>query len=211
MGISFRDCAKAAVVAKDGAKAGRGQGFSPVRAFKDDKKERSIGLGPLYAEVAVKNSDGLRIKRQESLPITFSLNADLGLGQTKVFELEVERLAGAQTVKKHQGDQAQIAIGAKAAPELSDFGDRQWNHNPARDFDSKCAPKPPGACMAKAGGSCVSCFGAVACRGNLGAMVKAVQTVRHANAMVDGLSGGLWLMVHLETEVVDQARQVELG
>jgi hypothetical protein len=38
-----------------------------------------------------------------------------------------------------------------------------------------------------------------------------VQTVRDANAMVYGLSGGPRIMVQLEADVVDQLGLVELG
>jgi len=47
--------------------------------------------------------------------------------------------------------------------------------------------------------------------GNVTPMVETVQTVRHANAMVYGLSGRLRFPVQLEADVVEQLRLVKVG
>lgn len=42
-------------------------------------------------------------------------------------------------------------------------------------------------------------------------IVEAVQGMRRTNAVIYGLSGGLGLVAHLETDVVEEHRLVELG
>ena len=209
MGIGLRDLGQTAVVAKQRAETRGCQWTSPVRTFEDDKNKGRVRKRPFHAQVTLDDLDGLRVDWQEPLPISFPLDADFTLRETKVFELEVEGLARTQTVEEHQGDQAQIAIGSKTAPELRDFRSRQRNHDTARYFDSECAHYPAGPSIAEGRGSYITGFCGL--EGNLGSMVEAVQTVCHADAVVDGLSSGLRLVVHLEADVIEEHRLVESG
>ena len=79
-------------------------------------------------------------KRQEALLVSFAEDADLGIGQLKILELEIEGLPGAQAVEQHQGDQSEVPRGAKATPEVGDLigGER---HNDALWL---LEPKPAG-------------------------------------------------------------------
>ena len=87
MRICFRDRAHTPVMTKDRAKTGRCEGRAPVWTFKDEEKERGARLGPFQAKVAVDYLDGLRVKGEESLPVSFSPNEHLALSQTKVLNL----------------------------------------------------------------------------------------------------------------------------
>jgi len=51
--------------------------------------------------------------------IPFAEDPELRLGKLKILELEIECLLGAQAVEQHEGDQSQIAEGAKATPNFA--------------------------------------------------------------------------------------------
>ena len=57
-----------------------------MRTFKDEEKERGVRLGPFQAKVVVNQLDGLRVKGQESLAVSFSPNEHFALSQTKVLD-----------------------------------------------------------------------------------------------------------------------------
>lgn len=211
MGIGLGDLGETAVMAKQRAEASGCQGISPVWTFEDNKDGGRVSKRPFHAQVAVENPDGLWVERQEPLPISFPLDADFTLSETKVLELEVEGLARTQTVEEHEGDQAQIAIGSKTAPELGDFRGRERNHDTAGDFHSQCAQYPASPSIAEGRGFCITGPRAVGSRGDLGSMVETVETVRHTDAVVDRLSSGLRLVVHLEADVIEEHRLVESG
>jgi hypothetical protein len=132
------------VMTKDRPETGRSEGRASVWAFKDEEKEWGACLGSFQAKVTVDDLDGLLVKGQESLAVSFSPDEHLVLPQTKIFDLQAEGLTGAQTIKKHQGDNAQIAKGAQSAPERGDFGCCKWNDKTAGYFHPQLLEYPPG-------------------------------------------------------------------
>jgi hypothetical protein len=55
----------------------------------------------------------------------------LSFGEAEVFELEVEKLTGTQAIEQHEGEEGEIAKGAKAFPETSDFFGRKRDDDAA--------------------------------------------------------------------------------
>ena len=69
--------------------------------------------------------EGFRRQGQDTPLVAFAEDAEVCFGGREVFELELENLAGAQTIKQHQSDDGQIAKGAKTSPELVDLVGRE--------------------------------------------------------------------------------------
>jgi len=124
MWIGFRNGATAAVMAKHGSKPGRGQWLTPVWTLENDEHKAGVRFWPFHGKVAIEQLDCLRIKGEQSFPVSFPVDEYLALGESKVFELEVKDLTGAQAVKQHQGYNAQVTKGAKTTPEFIDFRGR---------------------------------------------------------------------------------------
>jgi len=124
MWIGFRNGAAAAVMTKHGPKPGQCQWLAPVWTLENDEHKTGVRPWPFHVKIALEQLDGLRIKGQQSFPVSFSLDEHLALSELKVFELEAKDLTGAQAVKQHQGYNAQVAKGAKTAPEFIDLHGR---------------------------------------------------------------------------------------
>jgi hypothetical protein len=165
-------------------------------------------MRPFHAQVAFEEFERLRIKREESLPIAFSLDEYLALSQTNVFEFEAQGFARTQTIKEHQGNKAQIAKGSQTAPELRDFLCGQRDHNAPGNFHPKPAKHPAKPSVAEGRGYYVTRPGAVFWPGNLTPVVEAVYGAGHTDAVVYRLGRGFGLMVQLEANIL---RQMGMG
>jgi hypothetical protein len=70
-------------------------------------------------------------QRQDPFLGSLAEDAQLGIGQLQIFELEGQDFAGTQAVEQHQACQGEIAKGAKAAPKFDDFFSREGHdHTP---------------------------------------------------------------------------------
>ena len=88
--------------------------------------------------------------------IAFAVDQKLGFGQMKIFQLDGQRLLGAQSVVEHQSDEAEIPKGAKAPPEAGHFIRGERHDQVARPFRSEGAASSSGAAIAEgaAWGTC---------------------------------------------------------
>jgi hypothetical protein len=59
------------------------------------------------------------------------VDSELGLGEAKVFELDLNSLARAQAIEEHQGNKAEVTISTKAGPEAGDLIGRKRDDYPA--------------------------------------------------------------------------------
>jgi hypothetical protein len=109
MWIGFRNGAAAAVMTKQCPEPGRRQWFAPAWTLENDEDKTGVCPWPFHVKIVLEQLDCLRIKGQQSFPVSFSLDEYLALNESKVFELEVENLTGAQPVKQHQCHNAQVA------------------------------------------------------------------------------------------------------
>jgi hypothetical protein len=87
MRVCLGNRAQAAVMTKYRAKTGRCERRASVRPLKHEEEKWRARLGPFEAKIAVDDLDGLWIKWQESLAVSFSANEHLSLGETKVLDL----------------------------------------------------------------------------------------------------------------------------
>jgi hypothetical protein len=75
--------------------------------------------------------DGFCGQGQDALLVAFAEDAELGFGEAEIFELEVEKLTGAQAIQQQEGEEGEIAKGAKAFPETGDFIGRKGDDHAA--------------------------------------------------------------------------------
>jgi hypothetical protein len=211
MGICIGDRAHTAVMTKYGSQTSGCEGFAPVWPLEDEEDEGGVRVWSFQTQVAINYPEGLGIEGEESLAVSLSPNEHFVLSWTKIVEFEAESLAGAQSVEKHQGNKAQIAKGAKSVPESRDLGCRKRNDNTVGCFESEFLDDSPGPQATKGRWSGVSRLLVRDFRGDLTPVVETVQTLSRGNAMIDGLWGGLGLLVQLEADVVEQLRVIEFG
>jgi len=80
-----------------------------------------VGERPFQAKITLEGFQNLAGQWQGTLFSTLAENAQQGIGQFQIFELERQDLTGTQAVQQHQTDHRKVAERAKAGPELSDL------------------------------------------------------------------------------------------
>jgi hypothetical protein len=73
--------------------------------------------------------------------VSFAMDQKLGFGQMQIFQLDRQRLLGAQAIIEHQGDEAEITESAKTPPEAGHFLCRKRHDQAARPFQSEAADR----------------------------------------------------------------------
>ena len=116
MGIGMCHLAAQSMMAEQGAKSGGSHGPSTLAAFQRNEEKGGVGERPFQAQIFFEDLDDFRRQRQNAFLVAFAEDSHLRLG-----ELERQHFARAQTIEQHQADQGEIAKGAKATPEVSDF------------------------------------------------------------------------------------------
>jgi len=127
----------------------------------------------------------------------------LRLGKTEVFELQLKKLAGAQTVQQHQCDEAEIAKGAKAAPELSDLLRGKRDNQALRFLEPETGKGGPVPAVAERATSNVCAHQGGALAENVVFEVETMKTPQCYEAVIDSLRCGLGLLVELISDVVE--------
>lgn len=55
----------------------------------------------------------------------------------EIFQLEIERFLGTQTIEQHQGDEGEVPKGTKALPESGDFLGREGHNDTLGFFEAE--------------------------------------------------------------------------
>ena len=81
------------MVAKQRAEACRGDGHATMGAFEANKQARGTSDRPFQPDVELQDSGGFLGQRQDSIPVSLAMDADLSFGQTEVCELKLHHFA----------------------------------------------------------------------------------------------------------------------
>ena len=146
MGVDLVNLTVVAMMAEQRAETGGSQRPAALAAFEGNEQSRGVGERSFETEIWIEDLDEFRRQWQNALLVCFAEDAQLGVGQLEILQLESEDFAGAQAIEQHQTDHGKIAKGAKAAPERGDFVSREGHNNalglPQTEAPGQCTPRP---------------------------------------------------------------------
>jgi hypothetical protein len=129
----------------------------------------------------------------------------LGFGEAELFELE--KLAGAQAIQQHEGEEGEIAKGAKAFSETGDLvGRERDDHAPGLPQSQTGSELRLWPAIAKRGSCRIGVLEVGLASRDLSSVTEAIQTAQYAQTVIDGRGRGLGFTIELAADIVEQAR-----
>ena len=105
------------MVTKQRAQAGSSNRLASLATLEGNEQRRRVRSGSFELDVACENLAYVACQRQDSLPVAFATNEELAFGKPQILDPELDGFLGAQTIKKHQSDEAEVSESAKAGAE----------------------------------------------------------------------------------------------
>jgi hypothetical protein len=133
----------------------------------------------------------------------------LGLGQEEIFELQLQDFTRTEAVEEHEGEEGEIAKGAKAAPELGDLRGGKGNNDAARLLQAQ-AVSDSLLRLAVAQRRARSEASGMGAAGELLAAVKAIERTDDIETMIDRLRSRLRLLFELRANIITEQRIIEV-
>jgi len=139
---------------------------------------------------------------QDPLLVAFAEDAELGFREAEIFELEMEKLTGAQAIQQHEGEESEIAKGAKAYPETGDLVGRERDDHapglPQSQTSSELRLRPA---IAERGSCRISALEKRLASRNLTSVTEAIQTAQYAQTVIDRGGRGDGFMIELAADI----------